>query len=393
MQRLAGLVLCAAMLAFGCTSKGSGADPETDGGPDLATAEDSVIVADVPAPVDEGIPTADGTAGDTTATAVDLPAPADPSTKPDPSSDLVPGPWTSSALAGLVAQVDLQVHLEAVAKPRPPGSAHWQTVQDRCADAFAALGYTVERQDYGSGVNVIGTRPGSDPAAGTVVVSAHYDSVAACDGADDNASGVAGVLVAAKVLANASYRGTLVVACWDEEEDGLIGSKAWVGAQDVAGTKIRAAFVFEMIGYCSSEPDSQTLPQGIDIVFPDQAAQIAENGNKGDFLAIVADDLSHDAAAAITLHAKDRGLPTVWLELVGDFKNSSLVGDLRRSDHAPFWTADLPAMMLTDTSEFRNRHYHCHDGEDALDTLDLAFATKVVAATVGAAADTLGIVM
>ena len=93
---------------------------------------------------------------------------------------------------------------------------------------FASLGYTVEREAYGTGVNVIGVLDGTSAPAEQVVISAHYDSVANCPGADDNGSGVAGVLEAARVLSTSQHKRTLVVACWDEEEKGLIGSSAFV---------------------------------------------------------------------------------------------------------------------------------------------------------------------
>ena len=65
------------------------------------------------------------------------------------------------------------------------------------------------------------------PATGPlIVVGAHYDAHAGTPGADDNASGVAGVLEAARVLAMAEHPRTLVVAFWDEEERGLVGSRA-----------------------------------------------------------------------------------------------------------------------------------------------------------------------
>ena len=54
------------------------------------------------------------------------------------------------------------------------------------------------------------------------------------------------------------------------------------------------------------------------------------------------------------------------------------LGPLYRSDHAPFWAAGYPAVMLTDTAEFRNRHYHAPT--DAIDTVDFAFAASVTVA-------------
>ena len=64
-------------------------------------------------------------------------------------------------------------------------------------------------------------------------------------------------------------------------------------------------------------------------------------------------------------------------------KNQDVIRDLRRSDHAPFWANDYPAMMITDTSNFRNPNYHCTGGQDTVDTLDHPFAVKVIQSTVG----------
>lgn len=72
-------------------------------------------------------------------------------------------------------------------------------------------------------------------------------------------------------------------------------------------------------------------------------------------------------------------------------KNSDSFADLRRSDHASFWLADIPAIFFTDTGEFRNAAYHCMAGEDTVDSLDLGFTARVVAATVGAAAESAGV--
>jgi hypothetical protein len=85
------------------------------------------------------------------------------------------------------------------------------------------------------------------------------------------------------------------------------------------------------------------------------------------------------------------GLETLVLDVPDDLKNSPLLSDLQRSDHAAFWAADYPAMMITDTSEFRYANYHCGAGEDAVEFLDHAFAHKVIAASVGGIAESLGI--
>jgi hypothetical protein len=293
------------------------------------------------------------------------------------------------ALAALVDRTKVEADLATVAHPRSSGSPGWQSVQDLCADRLTALGYQVERQHYDTGVNVVGTLPGSDEAGEKVIVSAHYDAVPGCDGADDNGSGIAGVLEAARVLAQGSFHRTLVVACWDEEELGLVGSKAYADEAKANGDAIAAAFVFEMIGYKSEAAGSQSLPAGFALIFPEQAAALKANGSKGDFIAVVGDAGIERAQSAYVAAAAKVGLPAVSLALTASQKNDPLFSDLQRSDHASFWANDYPALMLTDTANFRNPHYHCAGGPDAVSDLDGEFSTKVIQAAVWAVVETL----
>ena len=302
------------------------------------------------------------------------------------------GSGSPAALAACVEQTRYVTDLTFLAQPRPPGSSHWQAVQDLCAQRFTELGMQVELHDYGSGVNVIGVLPGSSQPSERVLLSAHYDSTDdTCPGADDNATGVAALLESARVLASATFPRTLVVACWDEEEAGLIGSDAYAARAASQAEQILVAFVFEMIGYFSDAPDSQEIPVGFNIVFPDQIAELEARGNRGDFVAIVVDELGHDAANTLASFADSVGLENAVLPLAADQKGSPLFGDLRRSDHASFWDRDYPAMMLTDTSNFRNPHYHCYAGSDAVSDLNHDFSTRIVQSTVAAAADALGL--
>ena len=189
------------------------------------------------------------------------------------ADDTDPGGGPGAAPEDLAARVEADRYptlLEGLAVTRPPGSAGWQAAQDRCASELEVAGIEVERQDYGTGTHVVGTLPGE--GGPMVVLSAHDDSVADCPGADDAASGVAGVLEAARVRGGASFARDFVVAWWDEEEQGLVGSEAWVEA--MGGRGVEVAFVLEMIGYEDDDPDTQDLPAGLDGVFPDAAAQV-----------------------------------------------------------------------------------------------------------------------
>ncbi len=281
-----------------------------------------------------------------------------------------------------------QTDLQFIADLRVPGSTHWEAVQELCADRLAELGFDVQMFSYGSGVDVLGTRTGSG-TGGVVMIGAHYDHIDGCVGADDNATGVAAALEAARVLAMGSFEHDLVVACWDEEERGLIGSSAFVDAAVAQQIDILDVFNFEMLGYASNDPDTQRIPPGFDLIFADQVAEIDANDSRGNFLFIAADDLSGTALASLEAHAETYALPVIAVELTASQKKSDLFGDLRRSDHAPFWNADLPAMFITDTGEFRNDNYHCIGGEDTVQSLSLPFTEKVMRTVVSAAADAL----
>jgi hypothetical protein len=316
--------------------------------------------------------------------------PADVASAPD--VPLPPcGDGTPLGLARCVDGARYQADLETVAQPREPASAHWMSVQDLCATRLTELGFTVERHSYGTGVNVVGVRVGTAEPARRVVVGAHYDHIRNCAGADDNASGVAGALEVARVLARRSYPRTLVVALWDEEERGLIGSRAYAMRARSRAETIDAYFNFEMIGYVDRAPGSQRLPTGFGLIFAAAAREWEANAQRGDFLAAIADPRSSGAMGALEHYADRIGLPFIPLNLSDALLASPLVADLRRSDHASFWESGFPGVMLTDTSEFRYDRYHCRAGPDVVANLDRTFATQVVSATVAAAAESLGL--
>jgi hypothetical protein len=323
----------------------------------------------------------------------DLPAPDDfdGAGEGEGSAGTVPCDASPEHLEGCVEQQRYIDDLTAFGQTRPSGSEHWQVVQDACFDRLTALGYESQRQDYETGVNVIGRKVGATLPDEVVVVAAHYDGYGNCPGADDNATGVAGALEVARVLALAEFDRTLVVACWDQEEAGLIGSRYWITDVLASGGHSSVYFNFEMIGYASSEPQSQEVPLGFDVLFAEAYAQVEANAFRGDFIAVITDDLARPSADALARHATRIGLPALVLEVPPELKNSPLLTDLRRSDHAPFWMTDQPAMMITDTANFRNEAYHCGKGMDTLDRLDHTFATGVIRATAAAAAEALGL--
>jgi hypothetical protein len=326
-------------------------------------------------------------------------APAADSNPADAAQD-VPG-LDSAAACGtstpeeLILCVDpsrFEQDLSTIAQPRPPGSPHWQAVQDLCAARFQQYGYQVELHDYGSGINVVGTHPGKTSPKERIVVSAHYDSTdSSCPGADDNASGVAGTLEAARVLATAEFDRTLVVACWDEEEGGLKGSAEYAARARTQGDDILAAYVFEMIGYYTDVPNSQTFPTGFELAFPLQIGKVAADGYRGNFVAMIHDVVANPRAQDALAFADLVGLKYVDLGLSVSQVSSPDFSDLRRSDHASFWGQYYPALCFGDTAEFRNEAYHCNNGDDTADRLNTPFATRIIQIVTGSAARALGL--
>ena len=200
-----------------------------------------------------------------------------------------------------------------------------------------------------------------------LVVGAHYDTRWLTPGADDNASGVAGLLEIARALKGRRFPRTIRFIAFGNEEvpsyrRADMGSmhsakRSWSRAEAVIGM-----ISLEMIGYYSDEPGSQRYPEVVQSFYPDQ----------GNFIAFVSNLGSRGfALKAISYFREQEIFPSEglvapqWLER-----------DIRRSDHASYWYYDYPAIMITDTAFMRNRNYH--RSGDTHDTLDYDSMARVV---------------
>jgi hypothetical protein len=280
--------------------------------------------------------------------------------------------------------------LEFISEERVPDSPHWQAVQDLCADRLTELGYEVTLQNYGTGVNVVGLRAGTELPDEHVIVGGHYDHIPGCSGADDNGTGVSSTLEVARILSDIPTPRTLMITCWDEEEDGLIGSAAQAQMAMDDGLVITGVFSLDSIGYSSSEANSQEVPDGFNLLFPDEYAELEANEFRGDFLLWVSDDSMGDVGTSLNGFADTLGLPTIGTALDDALKVSPLLADLRRSDHASFWDLDIPAMFFNDTGEFRYPGYHCGDADDTVDRVTQEYAIAVAKVAVASTAVALG---
>jgi Zn-dependent M28 family amino/carboxypeptidase len=117
---------------------------------------------------------------------------------------------------------------------------------------LTGLGYTPDVDAYATGENVFARLPSTTGEPGWIVVGAHFDSVAVSPGANDNATGVATVLAVARQLAAMTCRrhGT-IVAFFDEEEIGLVGSFAFARTLFQAGTDVVAVHTIDQVGWDS----------------------------------------------------------------------------------------------------------------------------------------------
>ena len=217
--------------------------------------------------------------------------------------------------------------------------------------------------------NVAGVIAGSDPAAPRVLVGAHLDSVRGTPGADDNASGVAGMLECARLLGGTRPTATIELVAFNlEEHQGWtyrVGSRNWAAQARREGVRYGGALILEMIGYRTQEPGSQVIPWPIRWMGLPRV---------GDYLAAVGDGPSRNLLRAF-LEAQAEAVPGLRVVSLRAPLRGWLVWATRRSDNASFWSNGYPALLLTDTGNLRNPHYH--RSSDRMETLDLGFATEV----------------
>jgi aminopeptidase YwaD len=257
--------------------------------------------------------------------------------------------------------------LQRLVRERHPHAspAALRETADYLHERFAAMGLTVARHPFpaldGRYENIVASLTGNDSDAAPVIVAAHYDTVAGSPGADDNASALAVLLDVAGHLRGLGLRRPVQFIAFCLEEHQLLGSRAHAAQLAAAGQSIAGAIVLECVGYASNAEGSQKSPPGIPIDVP----------TTGNFLAVIGNERS-EALTGSVARAMGQCLPIVPLIVPG---NGERLPDTRRSDHTAFWEQGFPAVMLTDTADFRNPHYH--QPTDRLDTLDLHFMASV----------------
>ncbi len=263
---------------------------------------------------------------------------------------------------------------------RTTGSSHLAFVRDTVMKFFASsnLDTASPPVPFGNyiGRNLTGKKEGLFNACKTIIVDGHYDTVNDSPGADDNASSLAGIMELVKIIEPLDLAYTVKFIGFDLEEAGLLGSQHYV--TDIPTDEDIAAVInMDMIAYSTNKPNSQTVPTGFNILWPELYQELVDNQFRGNFIMSSANSGSEEL---MDLFEQTAALYVPDL-LVGSIPipgNGELIPDSRRSDHAAFWDSGYVALHISDGAETRNPNYH--DPTDVIDSCNLTFATNVIGA-------------
>ncbi len=223
--------------------------------------------------------------------------------------------------------------------------------------------FIVEGKPY---VNIIAS---AGPTTGSrLIVGAHYDVCGNQPGADDNASAIAGLLEVARFAKKHESElpyGVDFVA-YALEEPPFFGTEhmgSYVHAESVhkSGVKVKGMICLEMIGFFSGKEKSQAYPVSLMRLF---------YPGKGDFIAVVGNFGSSSLVNKVAGHMKVASIS------VEKLKAPSFITGVDFSDHRNYWKFGYDAVMITDTSFYRNSNYH--ETTDSMDTLDFKRMQEVV---------------
>jgi Zn-dependent M28 family amino/carboxypeptidase len=222
--------------------------------------------------------------------------------------------------------------------------------------------YKVNGKEY---KNVIGSI-GIDKKE-RIVVGAHYDVFGIQEGADDNGSGVAGLLELARLISHDTIQFRIDFVAYTLEEwpyykTEKMGSYIHAKSLYDKGIKIRGMICLEMIGYFNDTEYSQDYPYTILRPF---------FGNKGDYIAVV-----HKFGNGNFGRLISKGMKRQKLIKTISIKSPINFDGLSRSDHANYWKFGYSAVMITNTAFYRNENYH--KITDRMNTLDLNRLSSVI---------------
>ena len=210
-----------------------------------------------------------------------------------------------------------------------------------------------------------------------IIVGAHYDSAYQTHGADDNASGVAGLIELAKLFGKTESPMQIQLVAFTLEEPPFYATEqmgSFIHAKSLKNenANVRLMISLEMIGYFSDEPNSQKFPVSImNLFYPSTGNFIAVIGNFTNALTVR--NFKSSMTAATDLPVYSANAPT-------------FINGVDFSDHRSYWNLGYNAVMITDTAFYRNHNYHLEN--DTVERIDYERMAEVVEATYKAILDT-----
>jgi hypothetical protein len=275
----------------------------------------------------------------------------------------VVAPTTVAGLAASVSQPNYTHLLQDLlythtGDNRGIGGAQHDLARNNIEAYFASLGLTTSLEPFiysgATYYNVVATKLGATRPNDVYLVGAHYDSVNN-PGADDNASGTAGVMEIARVLASCQFDATLRFVAFDREEQGLKGSYAYISAH--TGENVLGMISLDMIAYNPAGTNQNK------VALYDRYA---------------GGSIKSNLASAVTTYAT--GLTAVDR------------GQAWGSDHSPFEEAGYDAAMMIEYDYGSNSNYHkATDAVETANYLDYTFATEITRAATGYLASAAGL--
>ncbi|MCB2207525.1 MAG: M20/M25/M40 family metallo-hydrolase [Bacteroidetes bacterium] len=224
--------------------------------------------------------------------------------------------------------------------------------EDYLAERLEACGMQAVRQNYSSGAtNVFGTLQGSVYPEQYYMICAHYDAVTYY-AADDNASGCATVLEAARLLSEESFPYSVIFAFWDEEEIGLFGSSYYANYADNFGINIDAVINIDMIAW---------------------------DGNNDGLIEIHTKPVNQSVSLANFMQNINE---TYAVGLMPSIKNPGTTA----SDHSPFWNHNYSAILLIEGYYSNDFNPYYHTTGDRINHFNISYFHKSAQLAIGSLA-------
>ncbi len=241
---------------------------------------------------------------------------------------------------------------------------------DYVAAELEAGGLTTQRQGFEAGghtcENIIAEIPGTQRPDEILVIGAHYDGVWGCPAANDNASGVAAMLVLANHFAAHPGSRTLRFIAFVNEEPPFfqtdqMGSLVYAKSCREKGDNIVGMMALETIGYYRDEKGTQEYPFPFNLFYP----------STGNFIGFVGNTKSAPFIKdVVKLFRANCNFPSEGASL------PEVITGVGWSDHWSFGQAGYPALMVSDTAIFRYPHYH--SPQDTAEKLKYDHMARVV---------------